>query len=147
MSNWDPEERPIFVLGSAFDGFSLGKYIFDWTVFRHGGGTPMADMAGDFWLLLIELTVRVKGAEEGRARKLGRGGELLQLRVQGLIDACETFMWEAGSIGPGGEVKMGLAAGEALVDSMFGRDRKLSETEGLMNEMRRWIRKVCILED
>ena len=43
--NWDPDERPIVLLGSVFDANSLGKWIYDWTVFRHGPATPFADEA------------------------------------------------------------------------------------------------------
>ncbi|KAI9792154.1 MAG: hypothetical protein M1816_002694 [Peltula sp. TS41687] len=37
--NWDPTEDPIFLPGSAFDANSLGKWIYDWPVYRHGPGT------------------------------------------------------------------------------------------------------------
>ncbi|RYN56962.1 hypothetical protein AA0117_g13228 [Alternaria alternata] len=58
---WDPAEEPIFLLGSVFDVNSLGKWIYDWTVFHCGLATPLAEMAGELWLLLIQLT-----GKEGR---------------------------------------------------------------------------------
>jgi len=48
IKNWDREEVPIVLLGSVFDANSLGKWIYDWTVYRcGGGGSPMGGMAGD----------------------------------------------------------------------------------------------------
>jgi hypothetical protein len=44
---------PIVLLGSVFDN-SLGRWIYDWTVYHRGVSTPMADVAGDLWLLLIK---------------------------------------------------------------------------------------------
>ena len=44
--NWDPTEEPITLLGSVFDANSLGKWIYDWTVFllrrgdAHVGTSP-----------------------------------------------------------------------------------------------------------
>jgi hypothetical protein len=45
IKNWDPTELPIILLGSVFDANSLGKWIYDWTVYHHGASTPMADVA------------------------------------------------------------------------------------------------------
>ena len=53
--NWDPSEQPILLLGSVFDANSLGKWIYDWTVFHRGPGTPASDTAGELWLLLLRL--------------------------------------------------------------------------------------------
>jgi hypothetical protein len=51
--NWDPNEEPIMLLGSFFDANSLGKWIYDWTVFYNGPATPLSELAGELWLLLI----------------------------------------------------------------------------------------------
>ncbi|KAK5201816.1 hypothetical protein LTR96_011828, partial [Exophiala xenobiotica] len=64
IKHWDPTELPIILLGSVFDANSLGQWIYDWTVFHHGASTPMADMAGELWLLLIKLAGKMKRAEE-----------------------------------------------------------------------------------
>jgi len=63
LKNWDPSEEPILLLGSVFDANSLGKWIYDWTVYHHGLATPVADMAGELWLLLVQLAEKVKRAE------------------------------------------------------------------------------------
>ena len=51
------------LLGSVFDANSLGKWIYDWTVFCRGTDAPISHMAGDLWLLLIELGGKIKHAE------------------------------------------------------------------------------------
>ncbi|KAE9993599.1 hypothetical protein EG327_004358 [Venturia inaequalis] len=56
--DWDPTEEPITLLGSVFDANSLGKWIYDWTVLHHSPATPVSDIAGDLWLLLIQLAGR-----------------------------------------------------------------------------------------
>jgi len=63
IKHWDSTERPIILLGSVFDTKSLGKWMYDWTVHHHGASTPMADIAGDLWLLLIKLAGKIKRVE------------------------------------------------------------------------------------
>jgi hypothetical protein len=64
LRNWDPTEERFFLLDSVFDANSLGKWIYDWTTYHHGPATPISDMAGELWLLLIQLAGKVKRAEE-----------------------------------------------------------------------------------
>ncbi|KAL8330789.1 hypothetical protein RB593_001658 [Gaeumannomyces tritici] len=64
LTHWDPTEQPILLLGSVFDANSLGKWIYDWTVCKHGKGHPIAQIAGELWLLLIEFSGKIKGADE-----------------------------------------------------------------------------------
>ena len=151
IKNWDPTDAPIVLLGSVFDANSLGKWVYDWTVFHHGASTPMADVAGDLWLLLIKLAGKIKRADEsvGRIKHLDaqetvedflESGERLWSRVKKLLKACETFMWKAAKRENGGKatVSMGRNAGCEFVDSIFGRDRELENTEKLMNSIRLW---------
>lgn len=151
IKNWDPTEAPIILLGSVFDANSLGKWIYDWTVFHHGASTPMADMAGDLWLLLIKLSGKVKRADEcldrihrTEAREMVEdfleSGERLWARFKKLLKACEQFMWKAAKRESGKSgLSMGRNAGCEFVDSIFGRDRELENTEKLMNAIRLWI--------
>ena len=60
----NPDEAPVVLLGSVFDANSLGKSIHDWTVFHHGPGTPMSEVAGDLWLLLIKVAHKIKRPED-----------------------------------------------------------------------------------
>ncbi|QSS52977.1 hypothetical protein I7I53_00081 [Histoplasma capsulatum var. duboisii H88] len=151
IKHWDPNEEPIVLLGSVFDANSLGKWIYDWTVFHHGASAPMADVAGDLWLLLIKLAGKVKRAQEcgprirnSEAREMVEGflesGERLWQRFEKLLKACEHFMWKAAKreSSKGGPVQMGRNAGCEFVDSIFGRDRELENTEKLMNSIRLW---------
>ncbi|KAJ5875981.1 uncharacterized protein N7529_001565 [Penicillium soppii] len=150
IKNWDPTEAPIILLGSVFDANSLGKWIYDWTVFHHGASTPMADVAGDLWLLLIKLAGKVKRADEclPRIQRIEaqevvedflESGERLWSRFKKLLKGCELYMWKAAKREGGkGPVSMGRNAGCEFVESIFGRDRELENTEKLMNSIRLW---------
>jgi hypothetical protein len=149
IKNWDPTESPIVLLGSVFDANSLGKWIYDWTVYHHGASTPMADVSGDLWLLLIKLAGKMKRAEEcvRRIRSIdsqemvedfiGSGSRLWQ-KFKQLLKACEQYMWRAARREGSKGVSMGKNAGTEFVDSIFGRDRELENTEKLMNSVRLW---------
>ena len=149
--NWDPTEEPILLLGSVFDANSLGKWIYDWTVFYYGAATPMTEVAGELWLLLIQLAGKVKRAEEviGRVRRSKdrdlvddflEAGERLWQRFNKLLKTCETYMWKAAKKenGRSSRVTMGQNSGCEFVGSIFGRDRELEGTEKLMTNMRLW---------
>ena len=154
--NWDPNESPVLLLGSVFDANSLGKWIYDWTVFHHGPATPVSDMAGDLWLLLIKLAGKMKRADECLPRIRNpesyemmedflESGDRLWGRLKRLLKACEEYMWRAamreGAHRPGtkkGEVKMGKNSGCEFVETIFGRDRRLEETETLMTGVKLW---------
>ncbi|EZF09738.1 hypothetical protein H112_08888 [Trichophyton rubrum D6] len=155
IKNWNPKEAPILLLGSVFDANSLGKWIYDWTAFHHGATAPMADVAGDLWLLLIKLAGKVKRADEcaplirsTEAREMVEdfleSGERLWARFKRLLKACEHFMWKAAKRehaargGSPATITMGRNAGCEFVDSIFGRDRELENTEKLMNSVRLW---------
>lgn len=149
IKNWDPTEAPIILLGSVFDANSLGKWIYDWTVFYHGASTPMAEVAGDLWLLLIKLAGNVKRADEcidrirnPEAREVVEdfleSGKRLWTRFKKLLKACEQFMWKAARRDGNKTVSMGRNAGCEFVESLFGRDRELENTEKLMHSIRLW---------
>ncbi|KAF5695365.1 vegetative cell wall gp1 [Fusarium denticulatum] len=64
LKNWDPDEEPIMLLSSVFDANTLGKWIYDWSIYAHGPSTSVSDMAGELWLQLIQLAGKLKRAEE-----------------------------------------------------------------------------------
>ena len=150
IKNWDPTEAAVLLLGSVFDANSLGKWIYDWTVYHHGPATPMSEVAGDLWLLLIKLAGKMKRAEEclPRIRAIGNqemvedfleSGDRLWDRLKRLLKVCEEFMWRvARRDGEKGGVKMGKNSGCEFVETIFGRDRELEKTEKLMASIRLW---------
>ncbi|KAL6719533.1 hypothetical protein ACLMJK_003774 [Lecanora helva] len=150
LKNWDPTEAPVLLLGSVFDANSLGKWIYDWTVFHHGAETPLSEIAGELWLLLIKLAHKMKRADEclPRVRSVDNqelledfleSGDRLWARLKALLKVCEEYMWRAAKKeGAKGSVRMGRNSGTEFVDSIFGRDRKLEETESMMQSIRLW---------
>ncbi|OQO05716.1 hypothetical protein B0A48_09809 [Cryoendolithus antarcticus] len=149
--NWDPNEEPILLLGSVFDANSLGKWIYDWTVFFYGPATPMSEVAGELWLLLIQLAAKIKRAEEtmGSIRQTARrdlvdefldSGERLWQRFNKLLKICENYMWKAAKkeSKDAKNVTMGKNSGCEFVDAIFGRDRELERTEKVMTGIRLW---------
>ncbi|KAM0481037.1 hypothetical protein ACHAPE_000215 [Trichoderma viride] len=144
LKNWDPTEEPILLLGSVFDANSLGKWIYDWTVYRAGASSPIADMAGELWLLLIQLSGKVKRADDivGRVRSAENreimnefieSGERLTDKLRSLLKACEAPMLKAAKKKQSG---LGKNSGVEFVDTLFGRDRELNKTEKLMQSLR-----------
>ena len=150
LKNWDPAEAPILLLGSVFDANSLGKWIYDWTVFYHRPATPITEVAGDLWLLIIKLAGKMARADECLARIKSRhnyemvedflkSGDRLWGRLSALLRACEAYMWGPASKGQSkGSARMSKNAGCEFVDAMFGRDRELEKTESLMQSIRLW---------
>lgn len=149
MKNWDPTEEPIMLLGSVFDANSLGKWIYDWTVYHHGPATPISDMAGELWLLLIQLAGKIKRAEECMPRIRSQenrdmiedfieSGERLTDKLRKLLKACEMPMLKAGKRHGKDSAQLGKNAGIEFVDSIFGRDRQLENTEKFMASIRLW---------
>jgi len=72
-------------------------------------------------------------------------GERLWARLEGILEACEEWMYRAARRSgakvdsrTGRVVAMGMESGCECVDSLFGRDRELEETEKLMASIRLW---------
>lgn len=154
LREWDPREEPIMILNSVFDSFSFGKWIYDWTAFHHGAATPIGDMAGELWMLLIQLSAKVKTSEECMPRirhaenremveDFIEGGERLMDKLKKMIKAGEGPMVKAAKgkrawQGDGIEVKLGPKSGAEFIDTIFGRDRHLEATEKWMASVRLW---------
>ncbi|MCJ1309882.1 hypothetical protein MMC25_003543 [Agyrium rufum] len=151
--NWDPTEKPILLVGSVFDANSLGKWIYDWTVLHYKAGTPMSEVAAEFWLLLIRLAARIKRADYGVKRlrdpyerdmveEFRTSGKRLWQALVDLIGNCEDFMWETvkrkSRNGTTTEQRLKANAGIEFVQAIFGRDKYLEKTELLMQKMRTW---------
>lgn len=138
------------LLGSVFDCDSLGRWIYDWTVYRHGPATPISDMAGELWLLLIQLAGKIKRSEECVTKIRQRdnremvedfieSGERLTDKLRKLLKTCEKPMLLTGKKhGSKESAQLGKNAGTEFVDSIFGRDRMLDTTEKFMASTRLW---------
>jgi hypothetical protein len=146
LKNWDPTEEPITLLGSVFDANALGKWIYDWTVYHHGAGTPICDMAGELWLLLIQLFGKIKRADEVLPRVRSKdnkemmddfieSGERLTDKLRKLLKTCEAPMLRASKRK---EAQLGRNSGVEFVETLFGRERELARTEQFMQSVRLW---------
>jgi hypothetical protein len=144
LKNWDANERPILLLGSVFDTNSLGKWIFDWTVHRHGAGSPICDIAGDLWLLLIQLSAKVNVAEKTVRTVRSRedkemledfldSGERLFEKLHNVLKACEAPMLKAAKKR---QSSLGKSSGEEFVHHLFGVDRDGEKTDKFMQQIR-----------
>lgn len=146
LKNWDPTEEPILFLGSVFDANSLGKWIYDWTVYSKGSSAPISKEAGELWLLLIQLAGKVKRAKEIAPRVRVHGNrdmvedfiessERLTDKLWDLIKSCKKPMLKASKRKDG---QLGQGSGIEFVNTMFGRERKLEKTEQFMQSVRLW---------
>ncbi|KAH8655327.1 hypothetical protein BX600DRAFT_525273 [Xylariales sp. PMI_506] len=147
LKNWDPSEEPILLLGSAFDLNSLGKWIYDWTVYHHGPATPIADISGELWLLLIQLGGKKKRAESCLShimvaddrelvKEFIESGERLMDKLRSLLKRCETPMIRASKGQISGQ--LGKNSGIEFVETFFGRSREMERTEKFMQMVRLW---------
>lgn len=153
IKHWNPDEKPIFLLGTVFDSDSLGKWIFDWTVKEYGPRTPMGNIAGDIWLLLLQLYGSIKRSEEfidwnrgtripklcddlNLLQKFISTGRSLRKQLDRLLRKCEEPMLRTDTRNRG---RLGKEAGFAFVDAFFGREHLLGETEDLQQQIRLWI--------
>lgn len=148
--NWDTSEQPILLLGSVFDANHLGKWIYDWTVYKAGdAATPIADVAGDLWLLLIAFSGKHRRAEDtvGRIRKredkellqdFVSAGERLMDKLRALLKKCEAPMLRSAKQRGSG---LGPDAGVEFVNTLFGRDREMADTEKFMQSLRIYIQR------
>ncbi|KAI0423994.1 vegetative cell wall protein gp1 [Xylaria sp. FL1042] len=147
LKNWDPTEEPIMLLGSVFDANSLGKWIYDWTVYHHGPATPISDMAGEMWLLLIQLSGKIKRSEEivpqvrtqenrEMIEDFIASGERLTDKLRSLLKRCEAPMLKASKKREAAQ--LGKNSGIEFVETLFGRERELEKTEKFMQSVRLW---------
>ena len=146
LKNWDPIEEPIMLLGSVFDAYSLGKWIYDWTIYHHGPATPVTDTAGELWLLLIKLAGKIKRGEETLPKirsaanmeiveEFIEAGERMVDKLRKLLKVCEAPMLASAKKG---KSALGKNAGIEFVETMFGKDRELEKTERFMAGVRLW---------
>ncbi|PUU74211.1 hypothetical protein B9Z19DRAFT_1001285 [Tuber borchii] len=158
LKNWDPNERPVILLGSVFDANSLGEWIFNWTKYHHGRSHDATKTAGGLWGLLIELSSKLKRAREFypeiKAKEnreilndFTESGDRLWSKLKDLLKACEEYMWRGarGVASPrpeeGKTVQMGKKSGAEFVDAMFNGVKEWERTERLMRGMATWCQR------
>ena len=149
LKTWDPAEEPIMLLGSVFDANSLGKWIYDWTTFHHGGNSPISEIAGELWLLLIQLAGKIKRTDVIMPRVRSRenremledfiiSGERLTDKLRKLLKTCEAPMMHVSPKRSKAHPLLGKGAGIEFVETMFGREREMEKTERFMQSVRLW---------
>lgn len=145
LKHWEPDEEPILLLGSVFDANSLGKWIYDWTVYTHGPSTPTSEMAGELWLLLIQLAGKVKRSKDATPRiqpievremveDFTESGDRITDKLRKLLKTCEKPMLKAAKR----KEQLGRNSGTEFVETIFGKERELEKTERFMRQARLW---------
>ena len=143
--NWDPDERPILLADSIYDGFSLGAWVYRLTATEFGAEACESELAGNLWRDLIRLAARLKRAKRGRVRAhedcdwellddWRRSGFRIWQSAEALFGRCEWYMWEDDT-----ETILRHDSGQQFVGAMFGSEFKLEETENLLSKLERWI--------
>lgn len=146
LKHWDPDEEPVILMGSVFDANSIGKWIFDWATYHYGRSSPCSDMAGELSLLLIMFAGKTKRMEESvlRIRSLAKRemlenflerGERIMDKFRKLLRACEAPMLAAKRAT---RKRLGKASGIAFIETLFGKDHMLEQTERFMQMTRLW---------
>lgn len=160
LKNWDPNERPIILLGSVFDANSLGEWVFNWTKYHHGRTHEATRTAGGLWELLIELSSKIKRARDffdsiqnpsnkEILEEFMDSGERLWQKLKNLLKACEEYMWTGArrvsspkqQDGKSTKVQMGKQSGAEFVDAMFNGEKEWEKTERLMRGMATWCQR------
>lgn len=152
LKNWSPGERPITLLGSVFDYFSLGQWIYHFTAYYKGAKTPIGHMAGALWILMIEWDIAMCAAETELKLhdKLPanhdiiiieehlKSGDCIEDKLKNLLRACEGPMLKRGiRATEESDAQLVQNAGAEFVESLFGR--QLEATEQWMASVRFWI--------
>ena len=142
LKNWDPTESPILLLGSVFDANSLGKWIYDWAVYTYGPTDSISVIAGELWLLLIQLAGKIRRADDVLAKvrtqdnkdtiiEYLESGERLMDRLRRLLKTCEEPMLKSAKK----NAQLGKSAGIEFVETFFGPDRVLDKTKRFMESV------------
>lgn len=159
LKNWDPNERPVILLGSVFDANSLGEWVFNWTKYHHGRTHDATKTAGGLWELLIELNSKLKRARDlfdaikkpdnkEIVEEFMDSGERLWQRLKSLLRSCEDYMWMGAKRVTSPKhhdgktkVQMGKQSGAEFVDAMFNGEKEWEKTERLMRGMATWCQR------
>lgn len=152
--NWTPGEIPITLLGSVFDAEHLGKWIYDWSIVYYGLDSPFISIAGDMWMLLIQLAGNINSAnvninivqqqnDKVLLQDFINSSKRLWKRLNEIIRICEKHMLDAIKNNNGNEVHIdaGTDGAYSFLACIFGRDYQLNEVEKLMSSIRLWCKR------
>ena len=146
VKNWDPDEEPIILARSVFDANSLGEWIYKWSIYHSGRGSPTSKTADELWFLLVQLSGKIKSAKEAVPRirstddwemvdGIIEDGAHITDKFKKLLKGCEASMRTKEKGG-----WLGKSAGVEFVETLFGADRKLGETQSFMSSARLYLR-------
>lgn len=148
LEYWDPTEEPIYLLGYVFHADSLGKWIYDGTVAQHDPQAPFSEVAYDLWLSLLRLTGNINRAKEYLRKDRNvddqavlqdfiDSGRAQMTDLQRLLTACEGQMLHRPREGQ----VLGHESAIEFVNTIFGYDRRLRDTEQFMQNIEFWLRR------
>lgn len=145
LKRWNPDEIPIVLLGSVFDGYTLGEWIAKWTRHRCGRNSEFTQQARELWGLLIKLMEKMYKAKQVKDEittdesyemvgDFYKSGTRLMKRLQSIITDCEPSMLlrkrRTGDLGE--------RAGVEFVEIFFGEGAFLHRTDSLMKGLQTW---------
>lgn len=145
LKRWNPDEIPIVLLGSVFDGYTLGEWIAKWTRHHCGRNSEFTQQARELWGLLIKLMEKMYKAKQVKDEittdesyemvgDFYKSGKRLMKRLQGIITDCEPSMLlrkrRTGDLGE--------RAGVEFVEIFFGEGAFLHRTDRLMEGLETW---------
>jgi hypothetical protein len=149
LKYWNPAEEPITLLNNVFDANSLGWWIYNWTVYRHGAGPPTSTIALELWTTLRELTRGIRRAKECiprikaedhrvRVEKVIESGDHLIDELKGILKACETPILKASKKYGTQQAQVGNDGGTEFVKSMLNFSQGLENTKKFINSVQLW---------
>lgn len=150
LTNWDPSEEPFIVFDIVFDANSLGKCVYDGTLKLRGPQSPLTNMAGELWMLLIKISGYSRKAQSEisciRQEKQKdvvndfiKSADMLLLGLKDMLRTCEkvTVVTWHGVRGHQSDVEYEVA-GLRLTTALFEREQLLRLTEQFMTSVRLW---------
>lgn len=156
LQHWDPDERPLTVVGSAFDAYSLGKWIYGWGVHAYGKDAPETQASHHLWDLIVQMadklrssekfvaqSLRIENVEQGENSDMVRdfieAGERLMEKFQKHLKKCERSV-ERSVDGSGNNETGFLSSDECVtfVKVLFSSARHFENTTSLVRNIRLW---------
>lgn len=139
----------MLLLGSVYDPYSIGKWIYDWTVSQFNAASPIADIAGDIWMRFLSLASKCVQADvclrtlqsRGDRRVLKeflRSADDVWGNYAEILRVCQVAMMRTVRR-EGGKQVLDAEAGREFVETMFGRDRELERTEAMRAGLHHWL--------